>query len=42
MDEGCVSAMGTYDEAHGLRFTGCITPDELRPMLCADAVTKKG
>ena len=42
MDEGCVSAMGTYDEAHGLRFTDCITLDELRPMLCADAVTKKG
>lgn len=42
MDEGCVSAMGTYDEAHGLRFTDCITPDELRPMLRADAVTKKG
>ena len=34
--------MGTYDEAHGLRFTDCITPDELRPMLRADAVTKKG
>ena len=42
MDEGCVSAMGTYDEAHGLRFTDCITLGELRPMLCADAVTKKG
>ena len=42
MDDGCVSAMGTYDEAHGLRFTDCITPDELRPMLRADAVTKKG
>ena len=42
MDEGCVSAMGTYDDAHGLRFTDCITLDELRPMLCADAVTKKG
>lgn len=41
MDEGCVSAMGTYDEAHGLRFTDCITPDELRPMLRADAVTKR-
>lgn len=42
MDDGCVSAMGTYDEAHGLRFTDCITLGELRPMLCADAVTKKG
>lgn len=42
MDEGCVSAMGVYDDAHGLRFTDCITPEELRPMLRADAVTKKG
>ena len=33
MDDGCVSAMGTYDEAHGLRFTDCITLGELRPML---------
>ena len=41
MDEGCVSAMGVYDDAHGLRFTDCITPEELRPMLRADAVTKK-
>lgn len=42
MDDGCVSAMGTYDEAHGLRFTDCITPDELRPMLRADAGHEKG
>lgn len=42
MDGGCVSAMGTFDEAHGLRFTDCITPEALRPMLLSNAFTKKG
>lgn len=42
MDDGCVSAMGTYDEAHGLRFTDCITPEALRPMLLSNAFMKKG
>ena len=42
MDGGCVSAMGTFDEAHGLRFTDCITPEALRPMLRSNAFTKKG
>ena len=42
MDGGCVSAMGTFDEAHGLRFTDCITPEALRPMLHSNAFTKKG
>ena len=42
MDGGCVSAMGTFDEAHGLRFTDCITPEALRPMLLSNSFTKKG
>jgi len=42
MDGGRVSAMGTFDEAHGLRFTDCITPEALRPMLLSNAFTKKG
>ena len=42
MDSGCVSAMGTYDADHGLRFTDCISIDELQPLLRSDAVTKKG
>lgn len=42
MDGGCVSAMGTYDEAQDLRFTDCITPQALRPMLLSNAFLKKG
>ena len=42
MDGGCVSAMGTYDEAHGLRFTDCISEEALRPMLLSNAFVKKG
>ena len=42
MDDGCVSAMGTYDAQHGLRFTARIPLEELRPMLLSNAVVKKG
>lgn len=42
MDGELVSAMGIYDEAHGLRFTDCISPDALRPMLLPNAFYKKG
>lgn len=42
MDGGCVSAMGTYDEAHGLRFTDRVSLEQLKPMLKSNACMQKG
>ena len=42
MTGGCVTAMGIYDEAHGLRYTDCISVEALRPMLLSNVFVKKG
>ncbi len=41
MEHGMVTAMGTYDEAHGLRFAE-LDEQEIRPWLTSSAVYRKG
>lgn len=42
MDGGCISSMGVFDEANGLRFTDCICVEALRPLLLSNAVMQPG